>query len=191
MFEEKLQHVKSYRRNFLLLFEQFQFTWYFEVSSLMMIIAFITINSGLVSLIEGLCAQIWYFRFEIIGDLRSHLLLFFLEEKICSRKKQSAQDLITLLSIYIYMCTLYTYTNICVPIFGASGLFGPSRFLIPTPGLTSEYPMQCVCVCVRIHTLTHTYTPTLVKNREDTDNTPIFTSVKNKTIRQATSAFID
>jgi len=33
----------------------------------MMMIAFITINGGLVSLIESLCAQILYFRFEIIG----------------------------------------------------------------------------------------------------------------------------
>jgi len=33
-------------------------------------IAFITINSGLVPLIEGLCAQILYFRFEIVGGLR-------------------------------------------------------------------------------------------------------------------------
>jgi len=43
----------------------------------MMLIAFITINSGLVPLIEGLCVQILYFRFEILGGLRSHLLLFF------------------------------------------------------------------------------------------------------------------
>ena len=43
----------------------------------MMMIAFITMNSGLVPLIEGLCAQILYFRFEIIGGLRSHLLLLF------------------------------------------------------------------------------------------------------------------
>jgi len=60
----------------------------------MMMIAFITINSGLVPLIEGLCAPILYFRFKIIGGLRSHLLLFFPEEKICQRKKQSVQDLI-------------------------------------------------------------------------------------------------
>ena len=33
---------------------------------MMMMIAFITINSGLIPLIEGLCAQILYFRFEII-----------------------------------------------------------------------------------------------------------------------------
>jgi len=42
-----------------------------------MMIASFTINSGLVPLIEGLCAQILYFRFQIIGGLRSHLLLFF------------------------------------------------------------------------------------------------------------------
>ena len=52
----------------------------------MMMIAFITINSGLALLIEGLCAQILYFRFDIIRALRSHLLLFFFERKcICRR----------------------------------------------------------------------------------------------------------
>jgi len=34
------------------------------------------ICNSLVPLIEGLCAQILYFRFEIISGLRSHLLLF-------------------------------------------------------------------------------------------------------------------
>jgi len=48
---------------------------------MMMMITFITINSGLVPSTEGLCAQILYFRFEIIGGLRSYLLLFFLERK--------------------------------------------------------------------------------------------------------------
>ena len=37
--------------------------------SSMMMLALKTINSGLVPLIEGLCAQICYFRFEIIGGL--------------------------------------------------------------------------------------------------------------------------
>jgi len=78
------------------------------------------------------------------------------------------------------MCTLYTYTNICMPRFCPSGFFGPSRCLIPTPGLTSEYPIYGVCVCVRIHTHTLTYTPTRAKNREDTDNTPILSSVKKQ-----------
>ena len=53
----------------------------------MMMIAFITISSGLVPLIEGLCAQIYYLRFESIGSLRSHLLLFFFGMKNMLIKK--------------------------------------------------------------------------------------------------------
>jgi len=53
----------------------------------MMMTAFIAIKSGVVPLIEGLGAQILDFIFEIISGLRSHLLLFFVEKKICSRKK--------------------------------------------------------------------------------------------------------
>ena len=56
---------------------------------MMMMIAFISVKSVLVPLIasEGLCAQILYFRFEIIGGLRSHLLFFFFERKnmLCKR----------------------------------------------------------------------------------------------------------
>jgi len=52
-----------------------------------MMIAFITIKSGLVPLIEGLCVQILYFRFEIIGGLRSRLLLFFVGRKNMLKKK--------------------------------------------------------------------------------------------------------
>jgi len=53
----------------------------------MMMIALITIISVLVPLIEGLCAQILYFRSEIIGGLRSHLLLFFFGIKNTFKKK--------------------------------------------------------------------------------------------------------
>jgi len=50
---------------------------------MMMMIAFINMHSSLEPLIEGLCAQILDFPSEIIGGLRSHLLLFyFSEEKI-------------------------------------------------------------------------------------------------------------
>jgi len=56
---------------------------------IMMMIAFITINSGLVPLTEGLCAQILYFRFEIIGGLRSHLLLFFSGRKNVLKEKSN------------------------------------------------------------------------------------------------------
>jgi len=47
----------------------------------MMMIAFISISSGLVPLIAGLWAQILFFGFEIIGGLCSHLLLFFFGKK--------------------------------------------------------------------------------------------------------------
>ena len=57
--------------------------WLREEQIAMMMIAFITTNSGSVPLIEGLCAQIYYFRFEIIGGLRSHLWLIFLKQKVC------------------------------------------------------------------------------------------------------------
>ena len=54
--------------------------WVYKL--LMMMIAFITIKSSLVPLIEGLCVQI-YFRFEI-SVVCSHLLLFFfVKEKTC------------------------------------------------------------------------------------------------------------
>ena len=50
-------------------------------------IASITINGGLVPLIEGLCDQIYSFGFEIIGGLRSHLLLVFFGRKNVFKKK--------------------------------------------------------------------------------------------------------
>jgi len=56
---------------------------------IVMMIIFITINSGLVLLTEGLCAQILYFISEIIGGLRSHLLLFFVERKNMLKGKSS------------------------------------------------------------------------------------------------------
>jgi len=54
-----------------------------------MMIAFTTIKSGIVPLIEGLCAQILYFRFEFISGLLSmaHLLLFFFEMKNTLKEK--------------------------------------------------------------------------------------------------------
>ena len=84
------------------------------------------------------------------------------------------------------MCILYTYTNIRMPRFSPSGFFGPSRCLILTPGLNSNYPICAVCVSACVYTHTHTYTPTRVKTREDTDNNPIVPSVKNNPPRQAT-----
>jgi len=42
-----------------------------DFAVMMMMTAYITINSGLVPLIEGLCVQILYLRFEITGGLRT------------------------------------------------------------------------------------------------------------------------
>jgi len=75
------------------------------------------------------------------------------------------------------MCTLYRYMNICIPRFSPSGFFGPSRCLIPTPGLTSEHPICAVrvCVCVYTHTRTHTLPPAL--KIEKTQTTPLYVCV--------------
>jgi len=59
---------------------------------------FITINSGLVPFIEGLCAQILYFRFEIIGGLHNRSavahnkvdLLKFPRRSTCSERTDDA-----------------------------------------------------------------------------------------------------
>jgi len=142
-----------------------------------MMIAFITIKRGLVALIEGLCAQIYYLRFEIIGGMRSHVLLFSFERKTMSRfeKKQLIQDLIQPSSVYIHMysCSLYTHTNICMSRFSPSGFVGPSRCLIPTPGLTSEYPICAVCVCVCVYTYPHPHTLQPALRIEKTQTIPL------------------
>jgi hypothetical protein len=77
------------------------------------------------------------------------------------------QDLIPPRSIiYIHMCALYTYTIMCMPRFSPSGFFGPSRCLVPTPGLTPSTPsVQCVCVCAYTHTYTHIHSYQRYKQR--------------------------
>jgi len=84
------------------------------LTSQMRNIAFIAMNSGLVPLIVGVCAQILYFGFEIIGGLRSHLLLVFFGRKTCRRKKQLVQDLSYRLLAYTYTCVLCTHIRIYV-----------------------------------------------------------------------------
>jgi len=49
---------------------------------IMMTISFITIKSGLVPLIEGLCAQIIYFRSDIIGGFAFTSFAFLFGRKI-------------------------------------------------------------------------------------------------------------
>ena len=118
----------------------------------------------------------------IIWDLRLSVVCVYIfcfsfsEGKIRWRKKQSVQDLIPPPSIYIHMCTLYTHTNIYMPRFSPSGFVGPSRCLIPTPGLTSEYSMCAVCMCVcSYHRDTHIHPHTLppALKIEKTQTTPL------------------
>ena len=77
-------------------------------------IAFITMNSGLVPLIEGLCAQILYVRFEIISGLRSHRLLFFFGRKNMLKKKAVSPRTHPRLLAYTYTCVLCTSIRIYV-----------------------------------------------------------------------------
>jgi len=84
---------------------------------MMMMIAFITTRSGLVPLIEGICAQILYFGFEIIGGLCSHLLIFFLGRKHMLKKKAisprshpASQHIHT--HVYCVLIYGYMYTEI-------------------------------------------------------------------------------
>jgi len=125
-------------------------------------------------------------RFEV-SVLRSHPLLCCYGRKNKFKKKK---QLVPPPSIYIHMCTLYTYTNTYMARFSPSSFFGPSRCLVPSPGLTSSNPCA-VCVCVvRIHTQTHRYTPTCVKNREDSGQHPYlsFCPKKNPTPSDKSSA---
>ena len=99
-------------------------------------------------MIKGLCAQIYSLRFEIIGGVRSQVLIFLFgrENRL---KKQLVQDLILPLSICMYMCTLYTYTNIqCRDLVhpDSSGPPGVSSRLLGSH--TSNTSVQCVCVRV-------------------------------------------
>ena len=60
-----------------------------------------------------------------------------------------------------------------MPRFSPSGFFGPSRCLIPTLGLTFEYPMCAVYVCVCVYTHIHPHTPPPALKIEKTQTTPL------------------
>ena len=59
-----------------------------------------------------------------------------------------------------------------MPRFSLSGFFGPYRCLIPTPGLTTEYPICAVCVCVCVYTHIHPHTPSPALKLEKTQTKP-------------------
>ena len=71
------------------------------------------------------------------------------------------------------MCTLCTYTNIRMLRFSPSGFFRPSRCLIPTPGLTTKYPICAVCVYVCVYTHIHPHTLPPAFQIEKTQTTPL------------------
>ena len=76
--------------------------------------AFITMNIDLVPLIEGLRAQIYELRFEIIGGLRSQLLFFFFGRKNIFKGKSSQSKISSCLWAYTYKCVLCTHIRIYV-----------------------------------------------------------------------------
>jgi len=132
----------------------------------MMMIAFITIKNGLVLLIEGLCPQIYYCRFEIFSGVRSHLLIFFffvekylkdniLEEKTVNpRCHLASRHKHTHFNVY--------FIHISGPKFSPPAVFEPSKCLILTPWVHNRVPhlfSVCVCVCVYIHVHPHTLPP--------------------------------
>ena len=80
----------------------------------------------------------------------------FSEERI--RKKQLVPDLISPASLQMHVCASYTFTNTFMPRFSPSGLVGPFKCLVPTPGLRRDnrvHHVQRVCVCTYTHA--HTY----------------------------------
>ena len=61
-----------------------------------------------------------------------------------------------------------------MPRFSPSGYIRPSRCLVPTPGLTSEYHICAVCVRVCVYTHLHPHKPPLALKIEKTQTTPLF-----------------
>jgi len=139
----------------------------------MMMMAFITIKSGLVPLIEGLCAEMFYFKFEIIGGLPSNLLLFFFERNNMLKKKSSQSKISSRLLAYTYTCVLCTHIRLytCRDLVHLD--LRALQVYHPNPWAHKRITHLCsVYVCVRIHTHTPTYTPTRIKKIEKTQTTP-------------------
>jgi len=155
---------------------------------MMKMIAFITLISSLVPLVEGLYVA----RTRGLDIMFTLFAFLFQKQKCVKEKKQLVQHLILPPSIYIHMSTSYTYTNAYMPRFSPSGFFCPSRCLVPTPGLTLSTP-RAVCVCAYTHTYTHTHSHSRQKigNTQTTLLTPLLSKTiphaKNNPPRQATS----
>jgi len=79
--------------------------------------------------------------------------------------------------------TLHTFTNMyTMPRFSPSGFFGPYRCLLPTPGLTSEYPICAMCVCVCVYTHIHPSILPPALKIEKTQTTPLTPHAKQQVL---------
>ena len=74
--------------------------------------ALISIQSGLVPLIEGLCAQISNFRFKIIGGLAFTSFAFLFRKQKYVEGKSSQSKISSQLLAYTYTCVLCTHIRI-------------------------------------------------------------------------------
>jgi len=151
--------------------------WSPRISSNWLMIAFITCNSNLVPLLEGLCSFKWSesstlsvgsncsnpTRFEV-SAFYTHLLVLFVRKKRYIKTKTNQKgvspDFIPQPRIYtLHMFFEHIYDlHIIIALVNLDSLWH-SRCLIPivaTPGFTSEYPTCSVCVCVCIHRHIHT-----------------------------------
>ena len=117
----------------------------------MMMIAFITMKSALVPLIEGLYFQISNLRFQIIDGLRTHLLLFFVARKDMFKGKSNyvkisshllANKCVLCTHIRIHICRNLVHLDYSGPP-GVSSRPLSSHFFL----LTSPTPWQRAFVC--------------------------------------------
>ena len=111
------------------------------------------------------------------------------KEKFVKGKKHLVLDLILPPDIYVQMYFVHIRIHICRDLVHLDSLGLPGVSSRPLGSQLSTPCVQCVCVWAYTHT-TPTYTSTHVKNREDTDNTPISSAVKNDPQRQVTRALV-
>jgi len=111
------------------------------------------------TLVEGLCAQIFYFRFEIIGGFAFTSFAFLFRKKKYVKGKSSYFKISSRLLPYTYTCVLCTYIGIhkcrdLVHLDSAGHLGVSSR---PLGSQLSTPYVQCVCMCAYTHTYTHVH----------------------------------
>jgi len=113
------------------------------------------------------------------------------------KQKSTWSKILFRLLAYTYTYVLCTHVRIHIrpdlAHLDSSGPPGPGGSSRSLGSQLSTPSAQGVCACAYMHTYIyiHCVTPTGLKNRDDTDRTPISPSVPNNPQRQATSAFTD